>query len=205
MKPLIDFGQKLQDDGVEGAQLLVLEFPSWGTFFNTFADTDAAVVGTNLALSSRLIPRPNFATSGSRAELHTALLKAFSIAPGLRFLVSPPTSFPGDGSTSVTKAWRDSIYHITLVREWNWNATLAEKKQRFDEASRAIQYLRNITPDAAYSNEADVHEPNHEVSFWGDNYPALLALKRKYDPEHLLDCWQCVGWKASSSRFSCYI
>lgn len=43
MEPVIDFGGKLEQDGVAGAQLLVLEFPSWYTFFNTFASTDSAV------------------------------------------------------------------------------------------------------------------------------------------------------------------
>lgn len=205
MKPVIDFGGKLKQDGVAGAQLLILEFPTWYTFFNTFANTDSADIGQNLALTSRLIPRTNFNTSSSRTELLSALLNAHSIAPGLRFLVSPPTSFKGDGETSITEAWRDSIYHITLVENWLWNATTEEIKGHYQDASRAIDFLRNITPDAAYSNEADVHEPNHEVAFWGSNYAKLLSIKRRYDPDHLLDCWQCVGWNAYSPRFSCYI
>jgi hypothetical protein len=28
-------------------------------------------------------------------------------------------------------------------------------------------------------NEADVYEPNHEVSFWGDHYPELATIKMK--------------------------
>ncbi|THH16525.1 hypothetical protein EW146_g4120 [Bondarzewia mesenterica] len=205
MKPVIDFGEKVMQDGVVGAQLLALEFPSWYTFFDTFASTDSADVGVELALASRLIPSANFSNSTSRSELLTALLKAHEISPGLRFLVSPPTSYKGDGMTSVTEAWRDSIYHITLVETWLWNATVEVKKEKYKGASQAINHLRRITPDAAYSNEADVHEPNHEVSFWGSHYPKLLAIKNKYDPDHLLDCWQCVGWHANSPRFACYI
>ncbi|KZP21452.1 hypothetical protein FIBSPDRAFT_953707 [Athelia psychrophila] len=72
-------------------------------------------------------------------------------------------------------------------------------------ASKSIDHLRAITPDAAYQNEADVYEPNHEVSFWGDHYARLLEIKRKYDPEQLLDCWHCVGFNANSSRFACYL
>ena len=40
-------------------------------------------------------------------------------------------------------------------------------------------------------NEADVYEPNHEVSFWGTNYERLLSIKNEVDPDHLFDCWQC--------------
>ncbi|TFK52652.1 FAD binding domain-containing protein [Heliocybe sulcata] len=205
MAPLIAFGEEIVERGIEGATLLVLQFPSWGAFFNTFAGDNSAAIGANLALASRLIPKANFQTAEDRSQLLSALLKAHDLTPGLRFLVSPPTSYPGDGSTSVTPAWRDSIYHITLISTWNWNATEVQKKEQYQLASRAISYLRDITPDAAYSNEADVYEPNHEVAFWGDNYDKLLQIKQKYDPEQLLDCWHCVGWNPNSRRFACYL
>ena len=35
----------------------------------------------------------------------------------------------------------------------------------------------------AYSNEADVREPNFQQTFFGTNYPRLLKVKREYDPE----------------------
>ncbi|KDQ50497.1 hypothetical protein JAAARDRAFT_63111 [Jaapia argillacea MUCL 33604] len=205
MKPLIEFGEQLVKDGVEGTEFLVGEFPSWGTFYDAIIKDAPADLGVSLALASRLIPKANFQTSSSRSELLDALMESFSLSPGLRFLISPPTSYPGDGTTSVTDAWRDSIYHITLVSLWNWNATVAEKKSKYELSSKAIQPLRDITPDAAYVNEADVYEPNHEVAFWGTHYPELLKLKKKYDPDQLLDCWQCVGWNPKSELFSCYL
>lgn len=30
-----------------------------------------------------------------------------------------------------------------------------------------------------WKNEGDVYEPDHEYSYWGDNYPRLLAVKEK--------------------------
>ncbi|KAI0313598.1 FAD-binding domain-containing protein, partial [Amylostereum chailletii] len=206
MRPLLQFGEGLKASGVRGATVLKLQFPSWGTFFNTFADEKAATVGTSLALASRLVPRANFATPTSRDELVEALLRAHDIAPGMRLLVSQPSTFPGvDGATSVTPAWRDAVYHVTLVRRWNWNSTQEEKRDAYEGVSSAIEHLRQITPDGVYSNEADVHEPNHEFAFWGEHCPRLLKIKRKYDPYRLLECWHCVGWDATSSRYSCYI
>lgn len=47
MAPLTDFGNKLlareKKTGLNETQVQVLEFPSWGTFFDTFAKTDSAV------------------------------------------------------------------------------------------------------------------------------------------------------------------
>ncbi|KAJ7596506.1 FAD binding domain-containing protein [Mycena floridula] len=191
----------------------VLEFPSFGTFFKVFSTAFVAKVGQNLALTSRLIPKSLFPsnTSISPAKLQTqlvdALIKADTEAPGLLILMTAPASFPGDGTTSVTDAWRHSLWHVTAVSTWNWNATRVEKRAAYDKASGAIDWLRKITRDqpAAYLNEADVYEPNHEVSFWGTKYPQLLSIKKKYDKDHLLDCWHCVGWQPKSPRYSCYI
>lgn len=105
----------------------------------------------NLALTSRLIPRSSFSSFWSRWSLKAALSSAHQVAPSLRFLISPPSTFPSvPGSTSVTEAWRDSVYHITLVKSWGWNATKAEMKDSYEDAKKAIKYLRAITPDAAY-------------------------------------------------------
>jgi hypothetical protein len=43
MAPLIQFGQELIDTQVEGAQLRVITFPSFGTFFNFLSNSEVAV------------------------------------------------------------------------------------------------------------------------------------------------------------------
>ncbi|KAJ3489682.1 hypothetical protein NLJ89_g11507 [Agrocybe chaxingu] len=110
-------------------------------------------------------------------------------------LMTAPASVPSSGMTSITEAWHSSLYHVTVIAPWNWNATKEEKRARYADASSAIDNLRRITPDAAYLNEADVYEPNYQVAFWGSHYPELLRIKQKYDPDHLLDCWHCVTSK----------
>ncbi|KAF5391920.1 hypothetical protein D9757_001789 [Collybiopsis confluens] len=200
MAPLINLGKKLQDEKVEGAQVVATTFESWGTFFEWFSSNNVAVTGVSLALVSRLIPKTSFSTTESQTELVQGLLNATVATPRLLILVAAPSSYPGDNTTSVTEAWRSSIYHVTAVSSWNWNATKEEKKQIYEMASTSMDNLRRITPDAAYQNEADVYEPNHEVSFWGSNYQRLLKIKIKYDPSHLLDCWHC-GKMLTTSKF----
>ena len=46
--------------------------------------------------------------------------------------------------------------------------------------------------DCGLQNEGDVYQSEHEKNFWGtENYAKLLTIKNKYDPLHILDCWQC--------------
>ncbi|KAF9483408.1 FAD-binding domain-containing protein [Pholiota conissans] len=202
---LLDFGERLERNGVAGFQMTVTELPSWYDFFEMFVEGNVATTGTSLALASRLVSKSNFATPQRRAELVSGLLAADAATPGLIILMTTPASTPSSGMTSVNEAWRSSLYHVTVISPWNWNATKEEQTSHYEKASASIDNLRNITPDAAYFNEADVYEPSYKVAFWGTHYPELLRIKRKYDPDHLLDCWHCVGWNPQSERFSCYL
>ena len=44
-----------------------------------------------------------------------------------------------------------------------------------------------------YVNETDYFEPNWRQEFWGENYPKLLDIKHRYDPDHFFTCHHCVG------------
>ncbi|KAJ7719991.1 FAD-binding domain-containing protein [Mycena maculata] len=216
MAPLLGFAEQLKADEVEGAMVMVMEFPSFLPFFTSFM-TDAggnagAGVGYSVSLTSRLVQRASFATPASRSELVDALMAASGApapdAPLMIIQITAPTATHADdlapGRTSVTPAWRDAVYHVTSMGMWNWNATGADMRAVYKRTSALMDHVRAVTPDAAYLNEADVYEPNHEVSFWGDHYPELAGIKMKYDPDRLLDCWQCVGWDSDSERYACY-
>jgi hypothetical protein len=43
MAPLIEFGKRLERDGAKGARLIVVEFPTWGAFFESFVKSNVAV------------------------------------------------------------------------------------------------------------------------------------------------------------------
>lgn len=55
MSPLIELGKKLQNDQVEGAQVLITQFESWATFFDWFAADNVAV-----SVKHRFDPSQNF-------------------------------------------------------------------------------------------------------------------------------------------------
>ena len=51
---------------------------------------------------------------------------------------------------------------------------------------RAMAEIRKLVPTpAAYVSESNYFEPRWQEAFWGANYPRLLAVKERYDPEGL--------------------
>ncbi|KAI0683912.1 FAD-binding domain-containing protein [Cerioporus squamosus] len=190
------------------ATFSISEQPSYLSFFNTFEPIlDTTPVGLPFAVASRLIPADNFRTPEKQTELVTTLSTTLQESASAFIFAVAPFLYKDDGMTSVTPAWRDSIWHVPLSAAWNFDTATEEKQGILAGLSAAVDPLRAITPGSgAYQNEADVHEPDHTDSFWGANYDQLVAIKRKYDPGHLLDCWNCVDSQGpTSERFACYI
>ncbi|KAF6750770.1 hypothetical protein DFP72DRAFT_817165 [Ephemerocybe angulata] len=220
VKELVDWVRRVKEqDSEHGGRVVVVEkvFGSWLAFFELFTSRFVASVGKNLALASRLVPRQAFEKAESRRALVEALMDANTITttPGLIILFTAPASTPDDErTTSVHPAWRESLYHVTVIEPWAWNATPEDVKGAYRKVRESLGPLKELLSSlpnselkggAAYVNEADVYEDDFEDTFWGDNYPRLLEIKRKYDPDHLLDCWQCVGFRRDAGRFSCYL
>ncbi|KIY70304.1 FAD-binding domain-containing protein [Cylindrobasidium torrendii FP15055 ss-10] len=158
--------------------------------------------------ASRLIPASTFEDSPEDLlNTMTSLMKQYPIA--FIFANTPYgyEQFDGVSPSSVTPAWRTSIWDVTFGQVWDHTNSVEEHRSSYHGLSNSMNALRAITPGGgAYFNEADVYEPEWQDAFWGENYEKLLAIKQKYDPGHLLDCWRCVGWKGKDdSRYSCYL
>ena len=65
---------------------------------------------------------------------------------------------------------------------------------------RAMKELRRLVPDAgSYVSESDFFEADWARTYWGPNYPRLLAVKDTYDPDGLFLVHHGVGserWSA---------
>ena len=58
----------------------------------------------------------------------------------------------------------------------------------------AMNALRAVIPEVgSYVSESNYFEKNWQRSFWGSNYPRLLAAKQKYDPDGLFFVHHGVG------------
>ncbi|KAL1948480.1 hypothetical protein VTO73DRAFT_12555 [Trametes versicolor] len=197
--------QQLVETELNGTFLLQRE-TSYLSFYQQFVAPTTLPDNAPSALASRLIPASVFNTSASRAALSDALVAAAQRHTiTLLFSVAPHFFKGGDGLTSVSPAWRESLWHVIYIDYWAYNTTVSERAQIYQGLEADAQALRDIAPHSGvYWNEASVFEPDYTEAFWGANYARLLAIKRKYDPDHLLDCWKCVGWKgAADARYSC--
>ena len=77
---------------------------------------------------------------------------------------------------------------------------LVQARQQADAVARAMDELRKVAPNpGSCVSESNFFEPDWQHSFWGDNYPRLLAVKAKYDPTGLFFVHHGVGsedWSA---------
>jgi len=193
----------------QNGSIVIEELPSWEAFFTKYVTTAQASVGVEFTLGTRLIPAELFTTESGKTTVTNTMIQMvdqYGVSPNI--ILGTPFLFNGPANaTSVTPAWRKALWHVGGHTIWQFNSTASQIRTQFQVASNVTQLMRDITPGSgAYFNEGDLYETDHEESFWGPNYPALLALKKKYDPQSLLDCWQCVGWKgAQNALYDCYL
>ncbi|KIP11884.1 hypothetical protein PHLGIDRAFT_63045 [Phlebiopsis gigantea 11061_1 CR5-6] len=186
MQVAIDFATS------HGGSGLVDELPSWYAFFEKYVTSAEAPVGAELMLGTRLLNTSLFATEAGRASLSTAITNLLPFATPY-IIVGTPLLYPYvEGTTSVTPAWRSALWHFGFPIEFAFNDTAGARQTIYQEVTQHVQVFRDLTPGSgAYFNEGDVYEPNHEQAYWGPNYARLLQIKDTYDPDHLMDCWQC--------------
>ncbi|KZT68409.1 isoamyl alcohol oxidase [Daedalea quercina L-15889] len=191
----------------QGGTAVVEEMPSYLAFFTKYVPTAEAGVGTEITLGTRLISASLFATEEGRATLSETIANVLSFASPYVVVGTPFLYNYTAGATSFTPAWYDSLWHLSVHGDWVWNSAAEYIADQYEVVTQHIQAFRDITPDSgAYFNEGDVYEPNHTDAYWGSNYAKLLSVKQKYDPDGILDCWQCVGWKGPSDPlYECYI
>ena len=219
MAPIIDFAHSLGNATVEAG---VVTVPSFYQVYETFIAPSTEIVDVSQALGSRLIPRSLFQSQDGQQQVLSAMsqvaatvqygspyqqdpIAAFSQNP-LQILVTTPANYPGDNTSAVTPAWRNSLWHVITGVTWSNDADTDTITKGFKGTNEAANILRQLAPDSgAYQNEADVFEPDPVASYWGQaNYDRLSAIKKEVDPGNLLTCWDCIGSDKSDERYACY-
>lgn len=141
----------------------------------------------------RLLPRSAFENESTVvSSVINKLMAAGTV------LVGTVGSFsaPHDVSNSVHPAWRKTLVQLQILTPWStdpaeWDTMLELQDKMTNEI---IPQIKMVTPGSAtYMNEADFKEPNWKHEFFGVNYLKLLAIKKKWDPDHLFYVLKGVG------------
>ncbi|KAF7593112.1 hypothetical protein BBP40_011991, partial [Aspergillus hancockii] len=152
-------------------------------------------------LGSRLFSRDILVSRDGPKKLSSAL-RSLRTPPGqpiLGHVVAGGAVADNAGKidSALNPAWRKAITHIVITRGWNSTATLAEqeavRKNLTDVEVPILRAVEGHHKMGAYVNEANPYETDFQASFWGNNYPKLLKIKNKWDPEGLFVVRRGVG------------
>ncbi|KAF7377495.1 FAD-binding domain-containing protein [Mycena sanguinolenta] len=178
-----------------GVSLLSQDFTYGDINDALFQDDDS--VGFNVVYGSRLIPTAIYRDSPSAVgEVYKKLLESGTTEILGAMVVGGKVAENAHISSAVHPAWRTAKMHLLTVGTWDDSASLAEIDQiRHLFQKVQLPIIEEIAgPNAgAYSNEADVLEPNFQTTFFGPNYGKLSAIKSKYDPNDLFIVGAGVG------------
>jgi len=117
--------------------------------------------------------------------------------------------FGGAGQNAVNPAWRDALVHTILTMSMNTaDAADVFGPGKTDAMTSVVMpALEAFSPGGgAYMNEADFRQPDFQRVFFGSNYPRLLEIKKKYDPEGFFYAVKAVGseaWEVASDGRMC--
>jgi hypothetical protein len=181
------------------------------TFHENFYDANKGSWGadtlgvTTIRQATRLFPKSLWA-SEAKFEVFYSTIKntvmsghtvgGYHMAPGN----------PSNVDNAVNPAWRNAQSFLITANMVPVNATPAQLKNASDTLTFDIMGpWRDVAPNAegagVYLNEADIQEPDWQKDFYGaENYPKLLAIKRKWDPRDVFYATTAVGSEAWEVR-----
>ncbi len=176
---------------------------TWPTFLDYFA-TDMGPLpygpySSGQVTGSRLIPRAVVQDPAQNAVLTKALRDTTAIDDF--FIACQALDVSANRSVAanaVLPAWRDAASHCIVVGAWDYDRPLADMEAKEAALTNVITpRLEAATPGSGtYLNEANFKQANFQQQFYGSNYPRLLAIKKKYDPDNVFYAATAVGSEA---------
>ncbi|KAL3492087.1 hypothetical protein BJX62DRAFT_236521 [Aspergillus germanicus] len=150
--------------------------------------------------ASRLIPRRSLEDIDFLSEVLQAVASPNNITNGISnpSISGTMTASKKPVNNALNPAWRDTVVHLITSQSWDDSVSEDVANHAIEEMTYGKGYaLRQLAPDSGvYFNEANAYEPDWQYALFGNNYPRLLSIKKKYDPESMLWCSHCVGSEA---------
>lgn len=153
---------------------------------------------SNTRYRSRFFPRANWDDANLWNRTVAAIRLAveeggYTFHGNCHIASADVAGWPGRDS-AVNPAWRQSVMHAMLVGEQPLGMSPSEAEAEQKRVQRYMDIWRQLTPSSgSYMNEGDPEEPNWQQSFYGANYPKLLAIKQAQDPWGLFWAPTTVG------------
>ncbi|KAI0314433.1 FAD-binding domain-containing protein [Amylostereum chailletii] len=155
------------------------------------------VGGTGTLMGSRLIPAEVYASEEGRTEVERAYVELLELGvPSIlgHLVAGGKVAENAHVHSAIHPGWRTAKTHMIAVQNLPETFTPSGVENAWNMIThRAVPVLArlaassSIDGNAAYSNEADVREPDFQAVFYGRaNYARLEAVKRRYDPT---DMW----------------
>ncbi|TID22399.1 FAD-binding domain-containing protein [Venturia nashicola] len=146
-------------------------------------------------MSSRLISRQAALNVTNWERVLTTLFKAGTILEPFP-VVGGQVARNADMDMALNPAWRKAVIHFSILdaKSDTYKTPGAIRASYEKQTKEQLPLIDEMSVDgAAYFNEATYLEPNWQKTFWGANYPRLVEVKKKYDPNNTLWCHLCVG------------
>ncbi|KUI67848.1 6-hydroxy-D-nicotine oxidase [Cytospora mali] len=177
----------------------IRRFANYLDFYNVSIGAPSGkdeTVGQGPLLSFRVLPKAMHDTAEGKENLSSFLHTQVDLGRSpIIFLDVPYLYDYAENTTSVHPAWRDSYWYMGFAIYYLWNSTEAERVEAAGASQQLSKDMINLAPEgAAYPNEANPWLADWQNQFWGENYPRLVDIKARYDPDGLVSCWKCVGF-----------
>ncbi|RMY94202.1 hypothetical protein D0861_01490, partial [Hortaea werneckii] len=188
---------KTRTDKISSA---VSDVGPWIDLFHMFNLTESAGGGLPTRRTSRLLPVQSLT---DKKDFLARTLQA--VGPRGDYIDGPVSNFDISGTvtcgsksshlSSLNPSWDDAVVHLISSVSWDWTVSNSDAENlTWDVTNRKGAALRSLAPDSgAYFNEHDPNEPDWRYTLFGDNYPRLQGLKRRFDPDGMQYCHHCVG------------
>ncbi|KAK1960822.1 FAD-binding domain-containing protein [Colletotrichum sublineola] len=184
----------------QGGSVILERHPSFYSFYVKYvAPSSSTGEGTADFATFRVLPKRLHCSEEGRAAMASTVQTMLDAGLNPYIFQTTPSRYAYvPGSSSVHPAWRDSYWLFGTSISWGSNyAGIGERTRMASMLQEVSRNLTALAPEGSmYPNEADPWLEDWRQDFWGlENYAKLLQIKRKYDPDNLLNCWKCVGFE----------